>query len=87
MLVEIDLPLLLTNVEEIRERLLKQVAAGARKVVFTSPGVDAAGLQLIIALRKEFPGVEVELPPEGPGEVFRSLLAEEVIPDVQDPGS
>lgn len=87
MLVEIDLPLLLPHVEEVRERLLEQVNGETRKVVFTAPGLDAAGLQLVVALRKEFPGVEVELPPAGPGEVFRSLLAEEAIPDVQDSGS
>lgn len=87
MLVEIDLPLLLPHVEEIRERLLELVNGGAQKVVFTAPGLDAAGLQLVVALRKEFPWVEVELPPVGPGEVFRSLLAKEVIPDVQDHGS
>lgn len=79
MRVEIDLPLLLPYVEEIRKRLLEHVVSGTRMVVFTAPGLDAAGLQLIIALRKEFPGIEVEVPPEGPGDIFRSLLIGGVI--------
>jgi len=79
--VEIDLPLLLPHVEEIRQRLMGQ-AAGAQKVVFTAPGLDAAGLQLIIALRKEFPQMAVEVTPEGPREIFRDLLAGEVSSDV-----
>ncbi|MBE3587794.1 MAG: hypothetical protein IMW93_04430 [Thermoanaerobacteraceae bacterium] len=82
MRVEIDLPLLLPHVEEIRQRLLAQVNGETRKVVFTAPGLDAAGLQLIIALQKEFPHVAVEVAPEGPGEIFRNLLAGEVRPDV-----
>lgn len=82
MLVEIDLPLLLPHVEEIRQRLLAQMSGKTRKVVFTAPGLDAAGMQLIIALRKEFPGVEVEISQEGPGKIFRGLLAGEVHPDV-----
>ncbi|MFZ5597121.1 MAG: hypothetical protein ACOY31_08945 [Bacillota bacterium] len=81
MWVEIDLPLLLPYVEEIRQRLLDQVA-GAERVTFTKPGLDAAGLQLIIALRKEFPQMAVEVMPEGPGEIFRDLLAGVVSPDV-----
>ncbi|WP_018085812.1 hypothetical protein [Desulfurispora thermophila] len=82
MRVEIDLPLLLPHVEEIRRRLLAQVNGETRQVVFTAPGLDAAGLQLVVALRKEFPQVEVELTPAGPGEIFRGLLAVEVRPDV-----
>jgi len=81
-LVEIDLPLLLPNLTEIKERLLAQLSGGAHRVVFTAPGLDAAGLQLIIALRKEFPGIEVEIPQEGPGEVFRAFLKERVVADV-----
>ncbi|OPX88724.1 hypothetical protein [Pelotomaculum sp. PtaB.Bin117] len=81
MRMEIDLPLLLPYVEKIRQRLLDQ-AAGVRRIVFTAPGLDAAGLQLIVALQKEFPHVAVELAPEGPGEIFRELLAGEVRPGV-----
>lgn len=80
MRLEIDRPLLLPYVGEIRERLLER-AAEAREVVFMAPGLDAAGLQLIIALRKEFPHLVVKVVPEGPGEVFRGLL-EEVIAGV-----
>lgn len=81
MQVEIDLPLFLPYIAQIRQVLLEQ-AAEADEVVFTTPGLDAAGLQLIIALRKEFPRIAVHVAPGGPGEVFRDLLAKEVEPDV-----
>jgi len=87
MQVEIDLPLLLPHVEEIKRMLLARIESGSRKVVFTAPGLDAAGLQLVVALHKEFPGVEIEPPPvETEGGFWLSLL-KELIADVPDYGS
>jgi len=73
--IEIDLPLFLPNVEEIRKNLLAHAGPETDKVVFTVPGIDAAGLQLVAALRREFPQVEVQLSPAEAG-VLKFLLAE-----------
>lgn len=71
MVIEIRKPLLLPFVGEIKEELLGRLA-GAGKVVFTEPGLDAAGLQLLLALRKEVPELAVELVP-GEENIFYRL--------------
>ncbi|MEW5898701.1 MAG: hypothetical protein AB1652_05955 [Bacillota bacterium] len=53
-------------------------------MIFTEPGLDAAGLQLIIALKKEFPELEVVLTGGGPGALFLSLLKNEVTVRAED---
>jgi len=48
----IDLPLFLPYVNEIRNCLLREIdrkLSSVQRVIFTEPGLDAAGLQLIIA--------------------------------------
>ncbi|MCL6612889.1 MAG: hypothetical protein K6T66_15260 [Peptococcaceae bacterium] len=81
MRVEIDLPLLLPYVEEIRQRLLDQ-AAGAEKIIFTKSDLDAAGIQLIVAVRKEFPSLKIEIAPGQSGKICHLLLLKEVNSDV-----
>ncbi len=81
MRVEIDLPLLLPYVEEIRQRLLEQ-AAGAEKIIFTKPDLDAAGFQLIVAVRKEFPSLKIEIASGQSGKIYHLLLLKEVNSDV-----
>lgn len=89
----IDLPLLLPFAKEIRERLLKELPGDGcgrtpsrRRVIFAAPGLDAAGVQLIVALKKEFPGVEIVLNEEGSSRVFFSLLRKEVDVLAEDTG-
>ena len=59
MVVCVDKPLCLPYLAQIREELLARLP-GAQKIVFKEPGMDAGGLQLLLALKKEFPRVEVE---------------------------
>ncbi len=62
MIVEIDLPLLLPYVAEIKKKLLSTPGV-YEKVVFKNRQVDAAGMQLVAAIKKEDPEVEIEFAP------------------------
>jgi len=74
--LEISLPLFLPHLQEIKTIILSELqeAQKVEKVVFSSPGMDAAGLQLLIALQKEFPYLSLEIAEGGAGERYRKLL-------------
>lgn len=65
-------------------REIDRKLSSEQRVIFTEPGLDAAGLQLIIALKKEFPELEVVLTGGGPGALFLSLLKNEVTVRAED---
>ncbi len=83
MAVMIDKPLLLPYLKEIKEEIISR-AKNAQKIVCREAGIDAGGLQLLLALKKEFSYLEVELVWEGAGSLFYSVWEGEVKGNVPD---